>query len=202
MDNFKIDYILPDNITFVKKGDVLVKFDVQSLLIQKNKNQEQISMLKEIYEKEKTLVEAGGISRKEALDIASRLNKVEMEQEIIEDQLKYKEIKSPSDAIVTRPEPTNRNQNARIKRTDLFVLYNPKTLIMECYISPSVYDEIFVNDAVDVTVFHKTTINLKGSIINKEQFSEQNTGTYKILISIYIFNRIIIIIYNIIIYFI
>jgi hypothetical protein len=184
MENFKIKKILPDNISWVKKGDVLVEFDVNSLKIQKKYNQEQINDLEEIASKEKELFQTGGLSKKESLDIISRLNKVKSEQDLIDDQLRSAVIKAPFSGIITRPEKNEIGQNARTKRGDLFILENNKNLLMEAYISSNIFDEVHIDDEVVVNVFLKNPQSLKGKIVNKEQFSDQNTGLFKIIIEI------------------
>ena len=184
MENLKLTYILPEAITFVKKDTILAEFDVTSLEIQYKYNQEQIGALTEIQEKEKALLASGGVSKKETLDIESRLNKVLSEQEMLEEQINNKIIRAPFDGYVARPEKNEVGQNARTKRGDLFIIHDLKNLLMEGYISSSIYPDVFVNDEVTVTVFHNTPQILKGKIKNKEQFSEQNTGLFKVLIEI------------------
>jgi multidrug efflux system membrane fusion protein len=184
MENLKINYVLPEDISFVKKNTILVEFDVASLEIQYKYNQEQIASLKEIKEKEDALLASGGVSKKETLDIESRLNKVMSEQEMLEEQINNKILRAPFDGYVLRPEKNEIGQNARIKRGDLLVIHDCKNLLMEGYISAGIYNDVFVNDEVTVTVFQDIPQILSGKIKNKEQFSEQNTGLFKVLIHI------------------
>jgi hypothetical protein len=184
MENLKMIYVLPDHINYVKKDTKLVEFDVKQLEIQYKKNQEQIDILQDIQNKEQQLLEKGGISKKETLEIESRLNKIVLEQEVLQDQLSNTIIKAPFDGIISRPEKNETGQNVRIKRTDLFIIHDPKTLLMEGYINGSIFEEISLGDESIVTIFHNKNQIVTGKVITKELFSEQNTGLYRILISI------------------
>ena len=184
MENFKIKKIIGDDISFVKKDDVLVEFDVTSLKIQYKYNKEQINDLEEIAKKEKELLETGGLSKKESLEIISRLNKIQSEQALLQDQIKSSIIKAPFDGVIIRQEKNELGQNARTKRGDLFILQNNTNLLMEGYISSNIFDEVNLGDEVVVNIFLKNSQSLQGKIINKEEFSDQNTGLFKIIIEV------------------
>lgn len=184
LENFQITYILPEYVSWVKKDTKLVEFDVKQLEIQYEKNKEQIGSLQEVYDKEQELLNKGGLSKKEVLDVESRLNKLLIEQEMIEDQISHKIIKAPFDGIISRPEKNETGQNARTKRGDLFIIHDSKNLLLEGYINGTIFDEILIGDEAVVTIFHNQNQVLKGKVISKELFSEQNTGLYKILINV------------------
>ena len=181
MEGLEIINILPRNVNMVKKGDILAEFSVEHIKIQAANNGKYIQDLEQMYIEEKTVLESGGMARKEFFDTASKLEKAKGEQELMEYQINNSKITAPFDGIIQRLESSEKGQNSRNKR-DLFILSNPDSLIIEAYLPQRLYTQIVLDSEVKITFPYGEIEKFQGKVIAKEPFTDNNVGVFKIFI--------------------
>lgn len=84
----------------VKAGDLLVKIDDSELSAQLARAEQRRKLAEQLEERQKMLLEKGGVSREEYDRILTELNTLRAEEQLIRVQVEKTEIKAPFDGII------------------------------------------------------------------------------------------------------
>ncbi|HXF48895.1 MAG TPA: efflux RND transporter periplasmic adaptor subunit [Verrucomicrobiae bacterium] len=84
----------------VKAGDLLVKIDDSELSAQLARAEQRRKLAEQLEERQKVLLEKGGVSREEYDRILTELNTLKAEEQLIRVQVEKTEIKAPFDGII------------------------------------------------------------------------------------------------------
>lgn len=84
----------------VKAGDVLVKIDDSELSAQLARAEQRRKLAEQLEERQKVLLEKGGVSREEYDRILTELNTLRAEEQLIRVQVEKTEIQAPFDGII------------------------------------------------------------------------------------------------------
>ncbi|HLG94370.1 MAG TPA: efflux RND transporter periplasmic adaptor subunit [candidate division Zixibacteria bacterium] len=84
----------------VKAGDILVKIDDSELAAQLARAEQKRKLAEQLEERQKALLEKGGVSREEYDRILTELNTLKAEEQLIRVQVEKTEIKAPFDGTI------------------------------------------------------------------------------------------------------
>jgi RND family efflux transporter MFP subunit len=183
MEGLDIINILPRDVNTVKKGDVLVEFDIRETKMRAANNLKYIEGLKSIHQEEKVVLESGAMSKKEFFDTEAKLEKALGEQEVMEHQIKNAIIFAPFDGVIQRLESPEKGQNSRNKR-DLFLLSDPHSLIIEAYLPQVLYSQVLLESNVKIKLSYTGELKLQGKVVAKDPFADNNVGVFKVFIQV------------------